>query len=391
MRSNAALLEGIRVTDLTTVIFGPYCTHMLADMGADVIKVEPKHGDNGRTIGRSAKTPGMGAMHMNINRGKRSVSWDLKTRDGHEKLCKLIASSDVFIHNIRLDAIKRIGLDYDSVRAFAPDIIYVQCTGFDTDGPDAGTPAYDDIIQGSSGLASLLSRVDGQPDARYIPTAVADKTAGLYALQGTLAAIIHKLRFGGGQYVEIPMFEAVVDYTLVEHFGAAVFPDIGRKMGYARQISTTRQPSPTADGYICLAPYNDDRWLRFFEVIGRMDILDEERFSTERLRQRNRDQLYALVNTLTPSKTTAEWLALMRANDIPARQVNSLEDLLTDPQLQAVGFFRERVHPTEGRYLEVRPAVKFSARPAPALGFAPHVGEHNHEVEAELGLAPDAP
>jgi crotonobetainyl-CoA:carnitine CoA-transferase CaiB-like acyl-CoA transferase len=388
MNSNASMLEGIRVTDLTTVIFGPYCTHMLADMGADVVKVEPKGGDNGRTIGRHKVTPGMGALHMTINRGKRPVDWDLKTEDGRNKLRALIASSDVFIHNIRVDAIKRMGFDYESVRAIAPEIVYVQCNGFDSQGPDAGLPAYDDIIQGGSGLASLLTRVDGRPEPRYLPTAVADKTAGLYALQATLAAIIHKLRFGRGQHVEVPMFEAVTAYTLIEHLGAGVFPDLPRKMGYARQTSPGRQPSPTADGYITLAPYNDDRWLRFFEAIGRQDILEDERLNTPWLRQRNREHLYKTVNTLTPSKTTQEWLELMRAADIPARRVNSLEDLFSDPQLQASGFFTERVHPTEGRYLEVRQAIKYSARPNPTLGYAPQIGEHSSIVEKELGIAP---
>jgi crotonobetainyl-CoA:carnitine CoA-transferase CaiB-like acyl-CoA transferase len=382
------MLEGIRVADMTSVIFGPYCTHMLADMGADVVKVEPPTGDNGRTIGRSAKTPGMGAMHMTINRGKRSVDWDLKTDEGRAKLRKLIASSDVFIHNIRADAVRRLGFDYESVRSFAQDIVYVSCTGFDSDGPDAGLPAYDDIIQGASGITSLLPRADGRPEPRYLPMAIADKVAGLYALQATLAAIVHKLRFGRGQYVEVPMFEAVTAFTLLEHLGAGVFPDLPRKLGYSRQISATRQPSPTADGYISLAPYNDDRWIRFFEIIGRKDILEDERLKTPLQRQRNRELLYGIVSQFTVEKTTQEWLEIMRVADIPAKKVNSLEDLFDDPQLQAVNFFRERAHPTEGRYLEVRPAVKFGARPNPSLGRAPHVGEHNAEVEAELGFRP---
>ena len=265
---------------------------MLADMGADVVKVEPRRGDNGRTIGRPAKTHGMGALHMNINRGKRSVSWDLKTEEGLEKLRKLIASSQVFIHNVRQDAIKRLGLDYESVRAFAPDIVYVSCNGFDSDGPDNGVPAYDDIIQAGSGITTLLSRVDGNPQPRYLPTAMADKVAGLYAAQATLAALVHKLRTGQGQAVEVPMFEATTAFTLVEHLGGAVFADRPRKMGYARQVSEKRQPSPTADGYISLAPYNEERWISFFEIIGRMDVLEDERLSTSALRQRNRDLLY---------------------------------------------------------------------------------------------------
>jgi crotonobetainyl-CoA:carnitine CoA-transferase CaiB-like acyl-CoA transferase len=386
MAATPSMLEGIRVTDMTTVLFGPYCTHMLSDMGADVIKVEPPNGDNGRTIGRPAKTQGMGAMHMNINRGKRSVDWDLKDELGREKLRKLISTSDVFIHNVRSDAIARLQLDYESVRKFAPDIVYVTCTGFDSDGPDCGVPAYDDIIQAGSGLASLLSRVDGQPQPRYIPTAVADKVAGLYALQATLSALIHKLRTGKGQSVEVPMFEAVTAFTLVEHLGAAVFLDLPRKMGYARQTSPSRQPSPTADGFISLAPYNEERWIRFFEAIGRPEVLDDERINTPWLRQRNRDLLYDIVSEITPSRTTGEWLEIMREADIPAKRVNTLEDLFEDPQLKAINFFRERTHPTEGRYYETRPPVKFQARPNAELGMAPLKGQHSREVEAELGF-----
>jgi crotonobetainyl-CoA:carnitine CoA-transferase CaiB-like acyl-CoA transferase len=209
---------------------------------------------------------------------------------------------------------------------------------------------------------------------------------GFYALYATMAAIIHKLRSGEGQYVEVPLFEAVTAFNLLEHLGGAVFLDKPGKMGYARQTSAARQPSPTADGYICLAPYNDDRWLRFFEIIDRKDVLEDPRFSTLELRQRNREALYRTVSELTPTKTTKEWLAIMRAADIPAKQVNTLEDLLDDPQLRAVDFFRERVHPTEGRYREVRPVVKFSARPDPEIGLPPHLGEHNHAFDAELGF-----
>lgn len=385
MASKPSMLDGIRVADMTSVIYGPYCTQMLADLGADVIKVEPPSGDNGRRLGRHAQTPGMGALHMTINRGKRSVKWNLKTEADREKLRRLIASSDVFIHNVRADAIRRLGFDYESVRVFAPQIVYVHCAGFDSDGPDAALPAYDDVIQGASGIASLLSRVDGRPEPRYVPMAVADKVAGLYALQATLAALIHKLRFGEGQHVEVPMFEAVTAFTLLEHLGGGTFPDRG-KMGYSRQVTAARQPCPTKDGYICLTPDMDDRWMRFFDLVGRPEVMQDPRLNTTELRGRNRNLLYSIVAEITPEKSTQEWLELMRAADIPAKQVNTLEDLLEDPQLKAVQFFRERIHPTEGRYREVRPAVKFSARPNPEIGFAPLLGEHNDEVEAELGF-----
>jgi crotonobetainyl-CoA:carnitine CoA-transferase CaiB-like acyl-CoA transferase len=380
------MLEGIRVADLTSVIFGPYCTEMLAELGADVVKVEPPSGDTLRMLGRPAKTAGMGKLHMTINRGKRSVSWDLKTEEGREALRRLISSSDVFIHNIRADAIEKLGFDYETVRSFAPQIVYVHCTGFDQAGPDAGMAAYDDIIQGASGIAALFTEAEGRAEPAYMPVAMADKVAGLYALQGVLGAIIHKLRFGEGQFVEAPMFESVTAFHLLENFAGAVFPDEPGAIGY-RHTSDARRPCRTADGYICLAPYNKDRWERFFEIIGRSEVLQDERLSTPWLRKKNNDLLYGIVEEITPTRTTSDWLEIMRQADIPATRYNSLEELLQDPQLNAVGFFRERVHPTEGRFRDLRPAVRFSAWPDPALRLAPQLGEHNAEVAAELGLA----
>lgn len=380
------MLEGIRIADLTSVIFGPYCTGMLAELGADVVKVEPPAGDNLRMLGKPAKTLGMGKLHMTINRGKRSVAWDLKSQEGKENLRQLIRSSDVFIHNIRADAIAKLGFDYESVRSFAPDIVYVHCTSFDSAGPDGNMPAYDDIIQGASGIAGLFTQAEGKAAPAYMPIAIADKVAGLYALQGVLGAIIHKLRFGEGQFVEVPMFESVTAFHLLENFAGAVFPDEPGPIGY-RHTSDARRPCRTADGYICLAPYNRDGWERFFELIGRSEVLQDERLNTPWLRKKNGDLIYDIVEEITPSRTTDEWLDIMREADIAATRFNSLEDLLKDPQLNAVGFFREREHPTEGRFIDLRPAVKFSARSDADLRLPPQLGEHTVEVEAELHQA----
>ena len=383
VKPKRAMLEGIRIADLTSVIFGPYCTGMLADLGADVIKVEPPAGDTLRILGKPAKTPGMGKLHMTINRGKRSVSWDLKSDEGRENLKALIRSSDVFIHNIRADAVAKLGFDYETVRSFAPDIVYVHCTSFDSAGPDGSMPAYDDIIQGASGIAGLFTQAEGKPEPAYMPIAIADKVAGLYALQAVLGAIIHKLRFDEGQFVEVPMFESVTAFHLLENFAGAVFPDEPGPIGY-RHTSDARRPCRTADGYICLAPYNRDGWERFFELIGRPEVLEDERLNTPWLRKKNGDLIYSIVEEITPSRTTGEWLKIMHKADIAATRFNTLEDLLKDPQLNAVGFFRERVHPTEGSFYDLRPAARFSARPDPEIGLPPQLGEHNEEVEAEL-------
>jgi len=385
--AHQALLEGMRVTDLTTVFFGPYCTHTLADLGADVVKLEPAEGDGSRLIGNPPTTPGMGPVYMRLNRGKRSVDWDLKTPAGLEAMHKLIAVSDVFIHNIRSDAIKRIGLDYDAVRAIRPDIVYVHCTGFDQSGPYAGLQAYDDIIQAATGMAQLLPMVDGNPRPRFLPAAIADKVSGLHAVYAVLAAVIHKLRTGEGQFVEVPMFESLVSFNTLEHLcDNSYVPATSSPGYYQRQLDPTRQPMKTKDGYIAFAPYLDDRWIRFFEAAGYGHVLKEPRFIDKPTRRANMSQMFEVMSRIAPERTTDEWLSLCKEANVPAMRVNRIDELLDNPQLKASGLLREREHPTEGRYVEVGMPVRFSAAPRRDVRHPPHVGEHSHEVAQELGV-----
>ncbi len=382
-----ALLEGIRVTDLTTVFFGPYCTHTLADLGAEVVKLEPADGDTSRVIGNPPKTPGMGPVFMRLNRGKRSVDWDLKTEAGREAMHRLIAVSDVFIHNIRSDAIARIGLGYEAVRAIRPDIVYVHCTGFDESGPYAGLQAYDDIIQAASGMAQLLPMVDGNPQPRFMPAAIADKVSGLHAVYAVLAAIIHKLRTGEGQFVEVPMFESLVSFNTLEHLCDNSFVPPTAKPGYyQRQLDPTRQPMRTKDGYIAFAPYLDDRWIRFFEAAGHAHVLKEARFIDKPTRRANMSQMFEVMARIAPERTTDEWLALMKEANVPAMRVNRIDELVNNEQLQASGLVRTREHPTEGPYVEVAMPVRFSAAPRKEVRHAAQIGEHSQEVARELGV-----
>ncbi|TWC63131.1 crotonobetainyl-CoA:carnitine CoA-transferase CaiB-like acyl-CoA transferase [Pseudomonas sp. SJZ103] len=382
-----SLLNDLRVVDMTTVIFGPYCTQILADLGADVVKVEPdKIGDASRNIGKSAKTAYMGPLHLRLNRGKRSVVWDLKSSRGREAFERLLAKSDIFIHNIRPDAVGRANLDYETVRKLRPDIIYVHCTGFDTVGPYSGRPAYDDIIQAASGAASLLPRVDGNPAPRFIPMAFADKVSGLHAVYAVMAAVIHRIRTGEGQYVEVPMLESIASFNLLEHLYERTFdPAIG-STGYARQLDPSRQPMQTKDGYIVIAPYQDGRWLKFLELSGLSHVLEEPGLTTLMERRTNADRLYRYMAQVLPEKTTADWLALLSEHQIPASNVNTIDDLLDDPQLKASGLFTLREHPTEGRYTEVGQPVRFSAVERVALRDAPTIGQHTEEISRELGL-----
>jgi crotonobetainyl-CoA:carnitine CoA-transferase CaiB-like acyl-CoA transferase len=385
-QGNRPMLEGIRVADMSTAIFGPYCTQILADMGADVIKIEHGDGDSTRNIGSVAKTPGMGGLHMTINRGKRSVVWDLRSEAGREAMHRLLKSSDIFIHNVRADGIARLGLDYESVREICPDIIYVHCVGFGSSGPYASRQAYDDLIQAAAGMVSLLPKVDGNPNPRYLPMAIADKVSGLHAVYATLAALTHKLRTGEGQHVEVPMMETLTSFTLLEHLAERTFiPPIGGML-YPRQIHPKRQPARTRDGYISIAPYQDHRWIAYFNAVGRSEVLEDPRLNTKALRYENIGLMYDLVAEISPERTTEEWLALLHKAGVPAMRVNDVEDLLDDPHLQAVGHFQERDHPSEGKYVEVQPAVKFSAMPNPKLGPAPRFGQHTDSVLNELGL-----
>ena len=383
------MLEGIRVVDLTSVLLGPYCTMSLADMGADVIKVEPKEGDLFRSVGRSAKTRGaMGPIHMAVSRGKRSVVFDLKTDAGKDAMRALLKTADVFIHNIRAEAINRLGFGYEDVRALKPDIVYVHCMGFSPGGPYETLPAYDDVIQAASGMTTLLPRVDGDPRPRFLPLAVADKVSGLHALYGTLAALVHKERTGQGQKVEAPMLEAVTSFNMAEHLFGQTFTPPNGPTCYPRQVDPRRQPFPTADGYVAILPYTDANWVAFFGICGRPEILQDPRYDTYRNRALNVGDLYEIMAQNTPSRTTAEWLRLLTDADIPCMQVNDMDAVTKDPHLTAVGFFREREHPTEGGYLEMAQPVRVPGQPETEPSHPPLLGQHTDEILAELGLSP---
>lgn len=385
------MLEGIRIVDMTSVIFGPYATQMLADLGAEVIKIEAPRGDTPRYMGRFRHTPYMGGTHLTVNRGKKSVVLDLKKADDADVLRRLIATADIFVHNVRARAIAKLGFGHDDVRAMKPDIIYAHFVGFGQDGPWADDPAYDDVIQAASGTTSLLSRVDGDPAPRYLPSLIADKVAGTYGAQAMLAALVHKLRTGEGQHVEVPMLECFTSFMLTEHLQDAVFePEMG-PIGYPRQLDPARQPFPTADGHIAIVPYTDEKVVRLMALLGDDQFLTQPPLDTPMGRFQNMTPIYARMGELTPARTTAEWLAVLKAEDYPVVVAADVSEIFENPHLAATGFFRRREHPTEGMIREMRPPVRYSADPNRKLGFAPTLGEHSDEVRASVGLQPDAP
>lgn len=381
-----AMLEGVKVVDLTSVVFGPYCTHILAELGAEVIKVEtPGAGDAFRWSGKAAVTHGMAPAFMAINRGKQSIALDLKQAEDLSVMKALLETADVFVLNVRGKAVERLGLDYEAVRAIKPDIIYAHCVGFGQDGPYADLQAYDDVIQAASGTATLLPRVDGDPRARYLPSLIADKVAGLHGAYAVLAAIIHRMRTGEGQHVEVPMFEAFTNFMMLEHLGGLAFDPPNAPAGYFRQIDPDRQPFPTSDGYVSIVAYTDESWPRIFELLGNPAFLDQDAFATRKARGQNLPLLYREMARLTPAFTSAELVAKCHAAQIPAQAVRDIGDIMSDPHLDATGFFQRYTHPSEGSCFGMAHPVRFGATRDTASQPAPKLGEQGDAIRADLG------
>lgn len=378
-------LAGVKVVDLTTVVFGPYCTQILADLGADVIKVEsPGHGDTFRWSAPAPHTPSMAPGFMALNRGKRSIVLDLKATEDLAVMHDLLRDADLFVVNVRGKALERLGLDYAAVRAINPRIVYIHCVGFGQNGPYADLQAYDDVIQAATGTATLLPRVDGDPRPRYLPSLIADKVAGLHAAYGAMAALYNRERGGEGQYVEVPMFEVFSSFMLLEHLGGQTFdPPVG-PVGYPRQIDPLRQPFPTADGHISIVIYTHDAWDRVFTLLEDPDFIAQERFNVPGGRGAHQDELYSHLAALTPRLTTDELQRRCVAAQIPAQPVRDLGEVIDDPHLGAVGFFRRREHPSEGAYVEQAQPVKFGSGEAAPARMPPNLGEHGAEIRAEL-------
>jgi crotonobetainyl-CoA:carnitine CoA-transferase CaiB-like acyl-CoA transferase len=380
-------LSGIRILDLTSVILGPYATQILADFGADVIKVESPAGDVMRHVG-PMRNKGMGHIYLNLNRNKRSIALDLKQDASRDALRRLAKTADVFVTNVRPAAMARLGLGYDDIRAINPSIVYASATGFGARGRYAGKPAYDDLIQGLSGIASIARDAwGGEP--RYMPNAIADRTTGLYLANAISAALFHRERTGQGQAIEIPMFEVFVEYLLGDHLSGLTFDPPEGPQYYPRLVSPHRKPYATSDSYVCALVYTDTHWKSFFKAISREDLLTDPRFSTHGGRADNIDEVYAFVAETLKTKTTADWLALLEAADIPAAPLHDIASLLDDPHLNDSGFFRIVEHPTEGalRMTDV-PGTWSQSRPA-VRTLPPTLGEHTTEVLSEAGLSDD--
>lgn len=379
----AGPLAGLRVLDLTSVVLGPLATQILGDYGADVVKVESPSGDMMRANGVS-KHKGMSSIFLTLNRNKRSLGIDLQTSDGAAALACLIPTADVLVHNMRVEAIERLGFGYGAVAKLNPRIVYCAATGFDQDGPDRGKPAFDDIIQAASGLAAIASI--GREEPAYVPTLVADKTTGMAVVNAILAALFHRERSGAGQYVEVPMLETFTAFVLAEHLGGKTFAPEAGPAGYARLLAGGRKPSPTKDGHIAMLPYTAAHWMAFFKAIDRTDLAETLEVDDKDKRNANIRALYSVLAKVTPHRTTAEWMAICKTLDIPASPLSALDDLPNHEQLKAVGLFQTAEHPSEGTIRYVRPTAKFSRSPASVRSQAPRIGQHSRELLHEAGL-----
>ncbi len=376
-------LDGIRVLDVTTVVLGPWAAQMLGDMGADIIKVEPPEGDTTRRLG-PARHPGMAAFFLACNRNKRSIVLDLKQPGGRDALLRLAGGADVMMHNFRPQPAARLGLQYEVLRAVNARLVYCATYGFRARGPYGEKPAYDDVIQAASGLASLQTPLTGEP--RYMPTIVADKTSSLTLLSAILSALVHRERTGEGQALEVPMFESVAAYVMVEHlYGETFVPPI-ESAGYKRILNRWRRPFPTKDGYLAVVPYTDAHWRIFFEIAGRPDFSADPRFRSLESRLANIETLYEELAKIVATRGSAEWLeALDRAN-VPATVVNTLETLLADPHLEATGFWKTVEHPTEGTLRMPDIPTTYSKTPGDIRRLQPRLGEHSVEILREAGF-----
>jgi crotonobetainyl-CoA:carnitine CoA-transferase CaiB-like acyl-CoA transferase len=377
-------LEGVRVVDMTSLGMGPLAAQILGDYGADVIKLEPPTGDAFRHV-LPQGSPGMSHAFIQFNRNKRSVALDLKAPQGLEAARKLLRTTDVLLSNVRPAAMKSLGLDYDAIRAIKPDIVYAAAYGYSERGPYAGRPAADDTIQAMSGVAGLQQLAYGT--AQLVANVIADKAVGQALVHAVMAALIHKMKTGRGQRIEVPMFETMVAFTMPEHVAGMTFDPPQGGAGYSRVINPERRPYRTKDGYLCVLPYTTAQWLRFFHLIGRDDLAQDPLLADPMERSKRFRELYALIDEAMPKRTTDEWVEALLASDILFGKVNTPDDLLRDPHLAALNMFPVVQHPTEGPLRLIGFPIELSDTPNQLRRLPPRLGQHSREVLLELGYS----
>ena len=384
MNQNSLPLEGVKILDLTTVVMGPFATQVLGDFGAEIIKIEEPGGDLTRVIGPE-RNAGMASLYLGSNRNKKSLVLNLKKQEAKSALWKLIRESDILIHNIRPQKIAALGFDPDSVLKSNPQIVYVGLHGYREEGIYGGQPAFDDVIQGQSGIAGAFQARDNIPN--LAPTIVADKSTALLASTGLLAAYIKRLRSGHGSFLEVSMFEGMVGYVMIEHHAGETFIPPIDKAGYSRVLSRFRRPHKTKDGYMCILPYTDHQYDKFWQAVDRVDYASDERFDSIKNRSKNISELYEIIGEIASNLETKVLIEMLTEAEIPCGAVNKLEDLKNDPHLKDLGFFREFEHPTEGLIQVPDSAFRLNRKELPIRHHQPKLGEHSKEILLKLGYS----
>lgn len=380
-------MTGVRVLDLTSVVVGPVCTWRLGQYGADVIKVENPEGDLMRGLGGQSPTGQHSGTYLHLNRGKRNICLDLKKPGASEVMQRLIASADVIVANMRPQALERLGLDANSIRTQYPEKIYCLITGYGTDGPYAGLPTYDSVVQGATGMAGLTLRRDGTPN--YVPMLICDHVAGEIAAGAILAAMVERRTSGKGCSIEVPMFETMAAFVMQEHLAQHSFDPPMGPAGDLRLLSPHNRPVQTADGWISFTVNTDPQVKAFLRVTSRDDLIEDPRFNSVAARAKNVKEWFELRGAPLTHKTTKEWVALMRSVDIAVQPCNTLESLPEDEHLQAVGLVSTEQHPTEGKVAAIRTTIRFNDSYPPLRSPSQPKGWETRSVLLDAGYSPE--
>ena len=375
-------LAGMRILDLTTVLLGPYATKILGDLGADIIKIETVEGEGRRDSGPMVNKS-MGQTFMVLNRAKRAIAINLKDPAGREAFLRLAATADAMVHNARVQAMKRLRLDYEHVRKVKPDIAYCYAVGFGSKGRYAGRPAYDDIIQGLSSLPSLLNTTTGK--TTFVPINFADRVTGIHLANATLAALLHRARTGEGQEVEVPMFETMAEMVLSEHLWSDYFVPPRKVKNRNRMFD--RRPYKTKDGYICVMASGEKMFSAFCDIIDRPELKTDPRFAHRSQRTNHLPEVYEITEAALATRTSAEWVEVLNIAGIPCGPIYDVQQVFEDEQVQHLGLTATVTHPALGELRIQRHPVTLSRTPASVRSAAPDLGVHNDEVLGELGYS----
>jgi crotonobetainyl-CoA:carnitine CoA-transferase CaiB-like acyl-CoA transferase len=376
-------LDGIRIVDLTSMLSGPWATMILADQGADVIKVETiGQGDHTRSLGN--RSNGFAAQFLNLNRNKRSVTIDLKAEAGRRLLKRLAGTAHVLVQNFRPGVVERLGIDEEAIRAVAPEIIYVSISGFGERGPLAGKPTYDPVVQALSGLTSVQGGSDtARP--RLIRTVLPDKLTAVTAAQAISSALVSRFRTGKGQHVRLSMLDAVLAFLWASDMGAQTY--VGQTIPARTAASFIDLIYETKDGFMTVAVMGDKEWAALTRALERPQWLDDPRFKTAELRDQNIDARLQMTQDVLQGRTTGEWLARLEAEGVPCAPVLTRDQVIAHPQVLASGILMESEHPVAGRLRQTRAAARFSQTSTMLRRGAPRLGEHTGEILRELGIS----